>query len=172
MGEMRPIIRQATRHDAEKVADVLREAAQWLEQNGMPMWRDDELVPLRIAADVDAGMFFIAECNGEMAGVVKFQLEDGQFWPDLPAGESAFVHRLAIRRRFAGGEISSALLNWAVERARSLGRDYLRLDCEASRPKLRAVYERFGFVHHSNKQVGPYFVSRYEYRIQHKRAHP
>jgi hypothetical protein len=35
----------------------------------------------------------------------------------------------------------------------------------ASLPKLRAVYERFGFVHHSDRQVGPYFVSRYEYRV-------
>jgi GNAT superfamily N-acetyltransferase len=165
MDTMRPSIRQATRQDTEKVAEILCEAARWLEQSGKAMWRNDELVSARIAADVDAGLFFIAECDGEAAGVVKFQLEDGQFWPDEPQSESAFVHRLAVRRRFAGGEVSSALLSWAVERARSLQRDYLRLDCEASRPKLRAVYERFGFVHHSDRQVGPYFVSRYEYRV-------
>jgi hypothetical protein len=41
----------------------------------------------------------------------------------------------------------------------------LRLDCEASRPRLRAVYEGFGFRHHSDRQVGPYFVSRYEYAL-------
>jgi GNAT superfamily N-acetyltransferase len=129
------------------------------------MWRDDELVSSRIGADVGAGLFFIAECDGEVAGVMKFQLEDGQFWPDVPQSESAFVHRLAVKRRFAGGGISSALLSWAVERARSLHRDYLRLDCEASRPKLRAVYERFGFIHHSDRQVGPFYVSRYEFRV-------
>jgi GNAT superfamily N-acetyltransferase len=162
---MRPFIRQATRQDTEKVADVLREAARWLQRSDMAMWRDDELVPSRIAADVNAGLFFIAECDGEVAGVVKFQLEDREFWPDVPQTESAFVHRLAVRRRFARRGISSALLSWAVERARSLRRDYLRLDCEVSRPKLRAVYERFGFVHHSDRQVGPYFVSRYQYRV-------
>jgi GNAT superfamily N-acetyltransferase len=131
----------------------------------MAMWREDELVPSRIAADVDAGLFFIAECDSEAAGVVKFQLDDQQFWADVTRGDSAFVHRLAVRRRFARRGISSALLSWAVERARSLRKDYLRLDCEVSRPKLRAVYERFGFVHHSDRQVGPYFVSRYEYRV-------
>ena len=162
---MHPSIRQARWQDTEKVAAVLGEAVRWLEQTGQPMWRANELTSSRIAADVDAGLFFIAECDGEPAGVVKFQLEDGQFWPDLPAGDSAFVHRLAVRRQFAGGGISSALLNWAVERARSLGKDYLRLDCEASRPKLRDVYERFGFVHHSDRHIGPYFVSRYQYKI-------
>jgi GNAT superfamily N-acetyltransferase len=129
------------------------------------MWRADELLPSRIATDVDAGLFMIAECDGETAAVLKFQLEDRLFWPDVTQSESAFVHRFAVRRRFAGLGISSALLSWAVERARSLGRDYLRLDCEASRPKLRAVYERFGFIHPSDRQVGPYFVSRYEYKI-------
>ena len=163
---MHPSVRQAMREDTEIVADILGEAARWLEKSGMGMWRDDELVPASIAADVAGGLFFLAECDGEAAGVVKFQLEDGRFWPDVPQGEAAFVHRLAVRRRFAGGEVSSALLGWAVERARSLGRDFLRLDCEASRAKLRAIYERFGFVHHSDRQVGPYYVSRYEYRVR------
>jgi len=56
-------------------------------------------------------------------------------------------------------------MQWAVDRARALGRTHVRLDCEASRPRLRAVYERFGFHHHSDRQVGPYFVSRYEFVI-------
>jgi GNAT superfamily N-acetyltransferase len=158
-------IRPASPPDTAKVAGILLEAARWLEQRGMRMWRDDELVPERIAADIAAGLIFIAEYDAEPCGVVKFQLEDAEFWPDVAPGDSAFVHRLAVSRRFAGGEVSSALLSWALEQARSLGRKYLRLDCEASRGKLRAIYERFGFVHHSDRQVGPYFVSRYEYRI-------
>ena len=158
-------IRQATGLDSGTVADILSEAARWLDQSGMSMWRADELLPAHVAADVDAGLFFIAECDGTAAGVVKFQLMDMMFWPDVPQGQSAFVHRLAVRRQFAGGGVSSALLRWAVERARSLGRAYLRLDCEASRPRLRAIYERFGFVHHSDRQVDPYLVSRYEYRV-------
>lgn len=162
---MRLGIRQAMPQDVEKVSGILREAAQWLEQNGKSMWRNDELLPSHIAADVHAGAFFIAECDGVAAGVVKFQLEDLLFWPDVSQAQSAFVHRLAVGRRFAGGGVSSALLHWAVERARSLGRNYLRLDCEASRARLRAVYERFGFCHHSDRQIGPYFVSRYEYRV-------
>ncbi len=162
-------IRQATQADTEAVAAVLLEAAQWLERTGARMWRDDELLPSRIAEDVAAGSFFLAEQEGEIAGVIKFQLEDELFWPDQPLGESACVHRLAVRRHFAGGAVSSALLRWAVEQARTLGKKYLRLDCEAARMKLRAVYERFGFRHHSDRQVGPYHVSRYEYRLTNPR---
>ena len=161
-------IRKANSDDTEQIAGVLLEAAQWLEQSGMKMWRGDELLPSHVDADVTEGLFHLAEYDGEIAGVVKFQLEDELFWPDVPAAQSAFVHRLAVRRRFAGRGVSTALLAWAVERARSLRRDYLRLDCEASRSKLRSLYENFGFRHHSDRQVGPYFVSRYEYEIGRK----
>jgi GNAT superfamily N-acetyltransferase len=158
-------IRQATLQDIDAVADILREAARWLEESGMAMWREDELLPIRIVEDVGSGFFFLAECDGEAAGTVRFHLEDKLFWPDVPQNNSAFIHRLAVRRRFAGGEISSALILWAIARTHTLGRRYLRLDCEVFRARLRAIYERIGFQFHSNRQVGPYFVARYEYDV-------
>jgi len=60
------------------------------------------------------------------------------------------------------------MLEWAVSRAADLGRSYLRLDCEARRPELHAIYERFGFRFHSYRDVGPYHLSRYEYLIAHR----
>jgi GNAT superfamily N-acetyltransferase len=159
------IIRQAMSRDTHQASAVLLEAAHWLQQSGTPMWRDDELLPERIASDVASGSFYVAECDGEVIGIIKFQLQDALFWPDVPADDAAFIHRLTVRRQFAGGQISTVPLRWAAERANGLGRRFLRLDCEASRPRLRAVYERFGFLHHSDRQVGPYFVSRYEYDL-------
>lgn len=159
-------IRQAAPQDIETVADILREAGRWLKESGIAMWQDDELLPARIAEEVNAGLFFLAECDGEAAGTIRFQLEDKLFSPDLPHEDSAFIHRLAVRRKFAGGEVSSALLLWAMARTLDLGRRYLRLDFETSRPQLRAIYERLGFQFHSNRQVGPYYVARYEYDVK------
>jgi GNAT superfamily N-acetyltransferase len=158
-------IRQATIQDTVIVSDVLLEAALWLQERGIPLWGDSEVSLESISEDVANGLFFIAEWAGEPAGTIKFQLEDLLFWPDISQEESAFVHRLAVRRRYSGGKTSSALLTWAVEYAQTLGKRYLRLDCDASRPRLKAVYEDFGFRHHSDRQVGAYFVSRYEYKI-------
>ena len=155
-------IRQAFPEDRAEVSSVLAEAARWLEQRGTPMWRQDELTVERIASDIAAGHFYVAEDASNIVGTIKFQLQDTCFWSDTPADEAAFVHRLAVRRSYSGGQLSALLLHWAAEQATALGRQYLRLDCEASRPRLRAVYERFGFRHHSDCQVGPYYVSRYE----------
>jgi GNAT superfamily N-acetyltransferase len=129
------------------------------------MWRLDELRPDRIAGDVADGLMALAWCDGETAGTIRFQREDPLFWPDVPAANAAYVHRLAVRRRYAGEQVSTALLTWTIHRSRALGCQFLRLDCEASRVRLRAVYERFGFAYHSDRRVGPYALARYEYRV-------
>jgi GNAT superfamily N-acetyltransferase len=156
-------IRQAAPDDAHAVTAILVEAARWVEElDGTTMWVEGELAGDRVASEVDAGLFFIAERDGNAAGAVRFQLEDEVFWPDLDRDDSAFVHRLAVRRPYAGQGISTALLQWAADHARSLGKNYLRLDCDADRVRLRDVYERFGFRLHSFRQVGAYYVARYE----------
>ena len=162
---MKTTIRQAERADVESVSEILTEAAAWLEELGDQLWTLDELLPEQILDDVCRGLYFLAEHDGLAVGTLRYQLEDELYWPDVPPDESAFVHRVAVRRQYAGGKTSTELLQWAVARTAALGRPYLRLDCEAARPKLREVYERFGFRYHSDRQVGPHYVARYEYPI-------
>jgi GNAT superfamily N-acetyltransferase len=159
-------IRQAQPPDSAIVEAMFVEAARWVDALGEVMWDTGELLPERIAAEVAAGQFYLAMADGDPAGAIRFQLEDTLFWPDLPANHrSAFVHRLVVRRRYKGEGISRALLQWALDHARALGRSHLRLDCDKTRPKLMALYEGFGFQFHSFRQVGPYYVARYEYPL-------
>jgi len=160
------VIRQASGDDTPALVETLTEAATWVEQmDGTVMWVEGELEEHRVRAEAEAGMFIAADENGTIVGAIRFQLEDQLFWPDLDGSDSAFVHRLAVRRSHAGQGISTALLQWTVDRARSLGKRYLRLDCDADRPRLRTLYERFGFRLHSYRQVGAYYVSRYEMKL-------
>lgn len=157
------VIRQATGEDTRALVEILTEAANWVEQmDGTIMWVEGELEEHRVRAEAEAGMFVVAEAEGTVVGAIRFQLDDRLFWPDLDGRDSAFAHRLAVRRSHAGQGISTALVQWTVDRARSLGKRYLRLDCDADRTRLREVYERFGFRLHSYRQVGAYYVSRYE----------
>jgi GNAT superfamily N-acetyltransferase len=164
-GNMTIAIRQAHSEDCAAVMQILQEAADWLEQRGQTLWRNSELQAHRIEAEVQQGLYFLAEAPGTALGTIRFQLEDPDFWPDVPPGEAAYVHRLAVRRSAAGGQVSTALMRWAVHRTRTLGLRFLRLDTEASRLRLRALYEDFGFRHHSDRQCGPYYVARYEYPV-------
>jgi GNAT superfamily N-acetyltransferase len=158
-------VRQALPGDAEVVERLLKDAAAWVDALRVVMWEEGELDSERIAREVGDGEFFVAETDGTIAGAIRFQVEDRLFWPDLPQDESAFVHRLVVARAFKGQGVSTALLAWSVERARAIGRRYLRLDCDAERMKLRTLYEAFGFRLHSFRHVRSYHVARYEYPL-------
>ena len=158
-------VHQAQSTEAALVQEMLEEAARWVDALGEVMWDEGELNRERVASEVAAGQFFIARVNGEAAGVVKFQLEDRLFWPELIGHDSAFIHRLAVRRQFKGLGVSTALVRWAASHASALGRRDLRLDCDASRPKLQRLYESFGFQLHSFQHVGTYYVARYVYPL-------
>jgi GNAT superfamily N-acetyltransferase len=156
-------IRQAAPGESGAVAAILYEVAAWLESAGTPMWVGDELTVERIEHDVHSGAVYVAVLDETLVGTIRFQLDDREFWPDLPdEHQSAFVHRLAVKRAYAKRGVSRALLAWSAEHARALGRRYLRLDCDAERQPLRRLYEEFGFRYHSSRQVGPHFVARYE----------
>ncbi len=163
------IVRQAGASDEAIVSAILTEAAAWLIARDMSMWQPGELEADSITADVAAGLYYLAESDGEPAGTLRFQMTDPLYWPDIPQDEAVYVHRLAVRRRFAGGAVSGPLLDWAAEAAASLGRGYVRLDCDAARLRLRSVYERNGFRYHSDRQVGPYLVARYELPVSRER---
>ena len=163
---MNIVIRHAEINDVHAVSEILIEAASWLEKNGIPLWNVYDLSEERLHEDVASGLYFLAEVDGKAIGTFKYTMVDPLCWPDANDGESAFVHRVAVRRDYAGGMVSTAMLNWAVDQTKELGRRSLRLDCEISRNKLRIIYERFGFQYHSDKHVGQYHVARYEYVIQ------
>src|SRR5262245_7465683 len=146
-------IRHATAADVAIVDQMIREAAAWVDALGVVMWEDGELDAAAIRAEVTSGMYHLAVIDGEPAGAIRFQLEDQLFWPDRPQGEAAFVHRLVARRAFKGRGVARALLDWATGHARAQGRSLLRLDCDANRAKLRALYESCGFRFHSYRQV-------------------
>ncbi|MGJ7503357.1 GNAT family N-acetyltransferase [Variovorax sp. ZT5P49] len=155
-------IEQATPSEAATVAAVLNEAAQWLAADGRPLWSAADVGLERVQRDTDAGRYFIARENGGVAGVMRLDMEDPFFWPEIEPGSSAFVHKLAVRRSWARQGVSAALLAFARERAFGLGRKHLRLDCVADRAALRSLYERFGFMLHSEIQKGTTSFARYE----------
>src|SRR5450830_493562 len=158
-------IRLARGSDAAVVGSVLQEAARWLAEAGQPLWSAAEISPERVQRDTDEGLFHIAwkddQASNQAIGVIKIELEDVHFWPEIPPGTSVYIHKLAVRRCWANRGVSTALLAHARMHAQQLGRDCLRLDCAADRQKLRSLYEDFGFSLNSVDQIGAQSYARY-----------
>jgi GNAT superfamily N-acetyltransferase len=155
-------IRRAVPAETELVSEILTEATLWLRSCGMTLWRPEQLTPQQTEPDVRSGHFFLAFSGDAAVGTMRLTPADPRFWPDALPGEALYLHRLAVRRAAAGGHVSSALMRQAVAHAVAEGAAFLRLDCDRERPRLRQVYERFGFWFHSERDMGSIMVVRYQ----------
>ena len=143
LAEREPAPVRFTIGDVSEALSIMQEAAQWCVDTGRPMWELDELVPERFkSAD---GEFVVMWQGEESVAAAILSFEDQFFWPDVPAGTSGFIHKLAVRRKYAGKGTATALIHHMAQRCKDKGIPALRLDCDPRRMGLCRLYEACGF---------------------------
>ena len=125
-------IRPATNDDLPHAIAILREAAQWLIDREQGLWTPDSFTPQKLEPFISD--FHIAWVGPDPAAVVSLTFEDKLFWPEISPGDSIFVHKLAVARKYAGRGLPAAIFDYAEHLARQKNLRHIRLDC-ATRPK-------------------------------------
>src|SRR5438309_2329458 len=93
-------IRPARLADLDTVLDILAEAARALRARGRKSW-PDRFPPTFIRRTIDAGHVYVAWQADQAAGTLTLQPADPEIWVDAP-DDALYLHRLAVRRAFAG----------------------------------------------------------------------
>lgn len=137
------IARATGAEDAAVAAGILREVSEWLVAQGRKLWDPEEISDADIARHAQAGELIIGREGHEAVACMYLQLVDDLFWPQADA--ALYVHRLAVKRAFAGQGRAREMLDWAVVEARRMKRPFVRLDTEL-RSSLLGLYEGAGFV--------------------------
>jgi len=147
-------------------ADIMIEAAEWLIFENMKNWEPSRFTVEKIIKQNNLDELYLCYVNDEAAGCLKLQSVDKMFWPSDKPGDALYVHRLAVRRKYAGQGISVFMLNWAKEQARIKRCKYIKLDCLSDREKLRGFYEKQGFINVAERLVfGKCPTAFFEYRV-------
>jgi GNAT superfamily N-acetyltransferase len=140
-------VRLAGPGDVDPVVSILEEAAAWLRSRGIDQW--PAVFRREFVADhVGRREVYLAWAGAEAAATLSLQAADPEMWGERPP-DALYLHGFAVRRRHAG--LGRELLHWAERAAATAGRRYLRLDCMAANPGLRAYYERAGYVHRGTR---------------------
>jgi len=152
------VIMKIEENKTEDALFVIREAAQWLIDIEQPLWKLEDLTEEFLFKD-QGTIPVVAYQNHEPAAAMILQWHDPLFWPEIRNNESAFVHKLSVRRKYKGQGFSTALLNYAATLCNQKGIGYLRLDCDASRMKLRDFYRSEGFSYVEQREVDSFKVA-------------
>jgi GNAT superfamily N-acetyltransferase len=147
------MVRLATEADVPSVAAMLDEATLFVRSKGSDQWPvpfpQDEL-----RRRVAGGELYVVEVGREPAATFTLLLEDPFFWGERPP-DAVYLHKLAVRRDFAGRKLGARIVEWIVSDAAGRGREFVRLDCQRDLPGIRAYYERLGFELRGEKTKGP-----------------
>jgi GNAT superfamily N-acetyltransferase len=158
--------RTATPEDVSLVAGVLAAAAEHLRAKSLDLWSSSEVSESAVLPHINEGLYHIGFDGLEAVGVFRLQTHDPMFWPEITAGTSTYLHKLAVLPEKQGQRFAHAILSYAVCLTRKRGFSFLRLDCRSGRPKLLKVYESFGFKKHSQILLNGHAFDRFEFPIE------
>lgn len=137
-------IRSIEQHELEIYSRVLLEAVLWLQNQQMPLWTPEQVMPEALLQSYRLEECHLAFLKGQPVAGMILQNEDA-LWDGLETGSALYVHKLAVSRTRAGQRLGREMLDFAREEAARRGKSLLRLDASARHARLCKYYENYGF---------------------------
>ena len=82
----------------------------------------------------------------KIACVWATTFSDEQIWEDRNADAAIYIHRIATNPEFRGQNFVAIITEWATKHAKSIGKDFVRLDTLGNNVKLIKHYTDAGFT--------------------------
>lgn len=124
---------------------ILREVGQWLVDTQQTMWEPHTLTPENLIDDYTRGNCYVLYADHVPAATFILQWKDPVYYDDVPDNTAGFIHKVAIRRPFAGQNLFQVMLDFCRRQCRERGLREIQLETDATRPSLMRFYERYGF---------------------------
>lgn len=131
--------------EVDKTISILKEVASWGRSVGFRVWKDEDLTREKLLRYAKEEEFCVGQVSGNNACCMILQWEDTLFWPKAKKNEAAYLHKLCVRRDYAGQGLPGKLVEYSKEECKKRGVKYLRLDTGWKNTKLCNMYKSLGF---------------------------
>ena len=123
---------------------ILREASRWLAGRGLRTWSEGDLRRADLPGQSARGCLILGFSSTGPAACMLLQCSDSHYWPRARQGSALYLHKLAVRRAYAGCGWGVRMVSWAKAETQRRGIRRLRLDTLADSP-LAGFYAAQGF---------------------------
>lgn len=142
------MIRLALLSDIPQIMQLVKEVVPVMRASGNLQWDDKYPNPQVFEQDIQDGQLWIAEIDGEIAGVSAITTEQYPEYAQvgLDINEEAIVtHRLAVNPRFQGRGIAAALMQQAEDVAIARNIPLLRVDTNSQNQATQKLFPKVGY---------------------------
>ena len=154
-------IRTTTPQDIDAVMAIIEEARRTIAALGIDQWQNGSPNRAMITEDMALGQGrVVTDDDGAVIGTFALiytgeptyhRVCDGAWRTPDHAADGSFayiaIHRVAISVARRGSGISTAIMEYAEEYARILGKTSLRIDTHRGNVVMRRMLEKHGFTH-------------------------
>lgn len=155
-------ITPACKDDLQVIEAMRDEAAQWLHTKGSDQWQQPwptaDQQAARIVASIAAGeTWMVRHGNTTAATIALDRNAHPELWtPEERREPATYVHRMIVRRAYAGQGLGAELLDWAADKAARNGDQWIRGDVWTTNTQLQDYYLQEGFAHVRTVQLADY----------------
>jgi ribosomal protein S18 acetylase RimI-like enzyme len=151
------LIRPATTTDLPALLNLIRHVVPLMHETGNFQWDDHYPNETVFKQDIDKGQLWVAEIDGELAGVAALtedqEPEYAQVGFDL-SQRAVVTHRLAVDPAFRGKGVAVALLAQAETIALKRGISFLRIDTNSENPMTQKLFPKLGYTYAGEITLG------------------
>ena len=147
-------IRKSTRDDVSSLLSLFDEARGTIARLGINQWQNGYPSLEVVNEDLSFDRSYAVTTDGELCGTFVLMdhgeplydtIYDGHWRTGDDSQDYVAIHRVAVSVRMRGKGISTAIVNYAAEHARALGRASLRIDTHEGNVVMRRMLEKHGF---------------------------
>lgn len=145
-------IRKSSVSDINNLLEIFDEARKTIATLGIDQWQNGYPSFDVVREDISLSRSYAVEIDGSVCGTFVM-MENEPTYDKIYEGEwlgnedYIAIHRVAISVKNRGSGISTAIINYASDYAKSLGRASLRIDTHSGNKVMRRMLEKNGFIH-------------------------
>ena len=145
-------IRKSSVSDINNLLEIFDEARKTIAALGIDQWQNGYPSFDVVREDISLSRSYAVEIDGSVCGTFVM-MENEPTYNEIFEGEwlgnedYIAIHRVAISVKNRGSGISTAIINYASDYAKSLGRASLRIDTHSGNKVMRRMLEKNGFIH-------------------------
>ena len=133
----------ASLDDQPVIYRLFEEAITFQKANNYIGWSSYDKVFIK--ADIEKKQLFKIVLEDEIVCIYSIYKSDVLIWREKEIGDSIYIHRIVLNRKFSGRKLFANIVNWAIEFAKRNKLKYIRMDTWAENKKIIAYYESYGF---------------------------
>lgn len=142
-------IRLAQIDDVSTIMQIVRLVVPLMRASGNLQWDENYPNPAVFAADIAASQLWVAEFDGELAGVVALTTEQSPEYVQVGwdiTEPAIVVHRLAVDPSFQGRGVAIALMQQAEALAAQRGIGRVRVDTNTQNQVTQRLLPKLGYA--------------------------